>query len=86
VLKKSNKARTYRSITIEGEELEFSGGFTDLHTESYKNILEGKGFGIAETKQSIEIVHDIRHKTPIGLKGDYHPFAKLPLTSHPFSK
>ena len=83
---KKTGARTYRSITIEGEELEFSGGFTDLHTQSYKNILEGKGFGIAETKQSIEIVHDIRHKTPIGLKGDYHPFAKLPLTSHPFSK
>ena len=83
---KKTGARTYRSITIEGEELEFSGGFTDLHTESYKNILDGKGFGIAETRQSIEIVHDIRHKSPIGLKGDYHPFAKLPLTSHPFSK
>ena len=83
---KESGARTYRSITIEGEELEFSGGFADLHTESYQNIMEGKGFGIEETRQSIEIVHDIRHKSPLGLKGDYHPFAKIPLTSHPFSK
>ena len=83
---KKTGTRTFRSITIEGEELEFSNGFTDLHTESYKKILEGNGFGIAETKQSIEIVHDIRHKSPLGLKGEYHPFAKLPLTPHPFNK
>lgn len=82
---KRNGDRTYRSIKIEGEELEFSGGFTDLHTESYKQILAGKGFGISETRQSIEIVHDIRYKTPIGLKGDYHPLAKLPLSPHPFN-
>jgi UDP-N-acetyl-2-amino-2-deoxyglucuronate dehydrogenase len=83
---KTSGARTFRSITIEGEELEFSGGFTDLHTRSYENILEGNGFSIGETRQSIEIVHDIRHKEPLGLKGEYHPFAKLPFSSHPFSK
>ncbi len=77
--------RTYRSIKIEGEELKFSDGFTDLHTASYKNILNGKGFGITETRTSIEIVHDIRHQKPVGLKGDYHPFAKLPLSNHPFN-
>jgi len=76
--------RTYRSIKIEGEELEFSDGFTDLHTESYKNILHGTGFGIAETRTSIEIVHDIRHKQVIGLKGEYHPFAAQPSSKHPF--
>ena len=78
--------RTYRSIQIEGEELEFSEGFADLHTESYKDILAGKGFRIAETRKSIDIVHDIRHKLPLGLKGEYHPFAKLPQFKHPFSQ
>lgn len=78
--------RTYRSITIEGEELEFSGGFSDLHTSSYVNILNGKGFGIEDTRQAIQIVHDIRHKKPEGLTGDYHPLAKRPLALHPFVK
>jgi UDP-N-acetyl-2-amino-2-deoxyglucuronate dehydrogenase len=53
--------RTYRSITIDQEEIEFSGGFTELHTESYKNILAGNGFGLEDAKQSIQIVHDIRN-------------------------
>ena len=66
--------RTYRSITVEGEEIEFSGGFTDLHTRSYEEILAGNGFGLQEAKPSIEIVHEIRNATPQGLKGDYHPF------------
>lgn len=78
--------RTYRSIKVEGEELEFSGGFTDLHTASYINILQGKGFGIEETRQAIQIVHDIRHKEPEGLVGDYHPLAKNPQAPHPFTK
>lgn len=82
---KEKGQRTYRSITIEGEELEFSGGFTDLHTKSYEEILNGKGFGIQETRQAIEIVHDIRHVEPIGLTGDYHPYAKNELSKHPFS-
>jgi len=64
---------TYRSILMEGKEIEFSGGFTDLHTESYRDIIDGKGFGIYEARKSIEIVHDIRTSKPIGLKGDYHP-------------
>ena len=68
--------RTYRSITVEGEEIEFSGGFTDLHTRSYEEILAGNGFGLQEAKPSIEIVHEIRNASPQGLKGDYHPFCK----------
>lgn len=68
--------RTFRSIKIQGQELEFSEGFTDLHTKSYERILSGEGFRIGETKRAIEIVHDIRHANPIGLKGDYHPLAK----------
>ncbi|RLD39697.1 MAG: oxidoreductase [Bacteroidetes bacterium] len=67
---------TFRSITMEGEEIEFSGGFTDLHTKSYQGILNGDGFGIQEARKSIEIVHDIRSAKPLGLKGDYHPILK----------
>jgi UDP-N-acetyl-2-amino-2-deoxyglucuronate dehydrogenase len=76
--------RTYRSMTIEGSEFEFSDGFTELHTETYKDILSGNGFGLKEARTAIEIVHDIRHAEPQGLKGDYHPFAKFELASHPF--
>ncbi|MCS2714817.1 Gfo/Idh/MocA family oxidoreductase [Bacteroides thetaiotaomicron] len=75
---------TYRTINIDGEEFEFSKGFTELHTESYKNILAGNGFGIEDARNAINIVYDIRHAEPIGLKGDYHPLAKLPLSKHPF--
>ncbi len=65
---------TFRSIKIDNEEIEFSSGFTDLHTKSYKKILEGKGFGIKDARNSIEIVHRIRVSEPIGLKGEYHSF------------
>ena len=81
---KAKGQRTYRSITIEGEELEFSGGFTDLHTEVYKGVLEGNGYGIEDARQAIEIVHSIRNSKPIALKGEYHPFAKKKLVKHPF--
>lgn len=68
--------RTYRSITVEGDEIEFSGGFTDLHTLTYQDILSGGGFGIQDARQSIEIVYTIRHAEILGTKGDYHPFLK----------
>ena len=76
--------RTYRTLNIDGEEFEFSQGFTELHTKSYEEILAGRGFRISEARPCIEIVHDIRNATPVGLKGDYHPLAKLPLSQHPF--
>ena len=76
--------RTYRTINIDGEEFEFSQGFTELHTKSYEKILAGEGFRISEARPCIEIVSDIRNSTPIGLKGDYHPLARLPLSPHPF--
>ncbi len=81
---KATGARTYRSITIDGEEIEFSSGFTDLHTRSYEGVLEGNGFRIGEARKAIEIVHAIRNSTPIGLKGAFHPLAKFPLSKHPF--
>ncbi|UZD23882.1 Gfo/Idh/MocA family protein [Algoriphagus halophytocola] len=83
---KERGGTTYRSLTMESEEIEFSDGFTELHTESYKDILSGKGFGLQAAKSSIELVHAIRHKKPIGLQGDYHPLAKGKLVPHPFDK
>jgi len=68
--------RTYRSITVDGEEIEFSGGFTELHTRSYEEILKGNGFGLDEAYGSIRTVSEIRKKDVIGLKGEYHPFCK----------
>ena len=67
---------TFRSIKINDEELEFSGGFSDLHTMVYKDILAGKGYGLDDARTAIEIVHDIRNSKPIGVKGDYHPLLK----------
>lgn len=65
---------TYRSITVDGTEIEFSGGFADLHTVSYRHILAGTGFGLADARQSINIVHLIRNNKPVGKKGEFHPF------------
>lgn len=76
--------RTFRTLKIDGKEFEFSQGFTELHTLSYKKILEGQGFRISEAANCIQMVYDIRHAAPIGLKGDYHPLAALPLSKHPF--
>ena len=66
---------TFRSITIDGDEVEFSGGFEDLHTRSYKAILKGAGFGLEEARLSVETVHKIRNTAPVGLVGEYHPLA-----------
>lgn len=66
--------RTYRSITIDGEELEFSGGFTDLHTISYENILTGDGFGVEDNRAAIEMVSFIRDQASTVPTSDYHPF------------
>jgi UDP-N-acetyl-2-amino-2-deoxyglucuronate dehydrogenase len=69
---KVNGQRTYRSITIDSEEIEFSGGFADLHTESYKRIIEGNGFSADDARPSIQTAYEIRNAKPVGLKGDYH--------------
>lgn len=66
--------RTYRSITVDGEEIEFSGGFTDLHTRSYEEILAGRGFGLDENRVAIETVAAIRDAAPAHLTADAHPF------------
>lgn len=68
--------RTYRSITLDGEEIEFSGGFTDLHTTSYEEIIAGRGFGVEENRVAIETVATIRGAIPSLHRGALHPFAK----------
>jgi UDP-N-acetyl-2-amino-2-deoxyglucuronate dehydrogenase len=57
---KSARKRTYRTLKIEGEEIEFSDGFTELHTESYREIIAGRGFTASVSKKAIEILHEIR--------------------------
>jgi UDP-N-acetyl-2-amino-2-deoxyglucuronate dehydrogenase len=73
-------------LKIGDEEFEFSGGFTELHTRSYEHVLKGGGFRIGEARPAIQVVSDIRKQTPVGLKGDYHPLAALPLSPHPFDR
>ncbi|WP_149719365.1 Gfo/Idh/MocA family oxidoreductase [Campylobacter concisus] len=73
---KDGGKRTFRSIKVDGDEVEFSDGFTDLHTKSYEHILLGEGFGLEEARNSINIVSNIRKMSPIGLRGEYHPFCK----------
>jgi UDP-N-acetyl-2-amino-2-deoxyglucuronate dehydrogenase len=68
--------RTFRSIAVDGKEIEFSEGFTDLHTASYREILAGRGFPLDDVRPSIETVSQIR-AAPIELgKGEQHPFLK----------
>ncbi len=66
--------RTYRSIQVDGEEIEFSGGFTDLHTLSYQEVLAGRGFPLEEARPSLEMVYTIRNAEVVGRTGEYHPF------------
>ena len=75
-MSKKQGKRTFRSITVDGEEIEFSEGFTDLHTLTYKEILAGKGYGLNDARQSVETVYTIRNTKPVGIKGEYHPMLK----------
>ncbi|WP_417782649.1 Gfo/Idh/MocA family oxidoreductase [Terasakiella pusilla] len=70
------KQPTYRSITVDGEEIEFSGGFTDLHTLSYQDILNGGGFGLDQVRPAIEIVSSIRDKELTASLDDAHPYVR----------
>lgn len=69
------KKPTYRSITVDGAEIEFSEGFTDLHTISYQAILDGQGYGIEDARHCVETVEDIRTRAPVNAQnGEGHPF------------
>ena len=81
---KSIGQRTYRNINIDGKDLEFSHGFTDLHTKVYEQIFNGNGYSIDDVKDGISLAHEIRNQKPVGLVGDFHPYAKFKLVNHPF--
>lgn len=71
---------TYRSITLDGEEIEFSEGFTDLHTRSYEEIVAGRGYDIEEVRPSVELVSALRSKSIELRSGEQHPFVPGYLT------
>ncbi|MDP4224324.1 MAG: Gfo/Idh/MocA family oxidoreductase [Bacteroidota bacterium] len=73
---KVSGGRTFRSIVVDGEEIEFSEGFGELHTDSYREILKGTGFGLQDARQSVITSFTIRNSNPVGLVGDYHPMLK----------
>jgi len=73
---KNKGLTTFRSIKVDGDDIEYRGGFTELHTRSYEEIIKGNGFGLDEAYGSIEMVSHIRNSQPLGLVGDYHPFCK----------
>ena len=64
---------THRSITVDGQEIEFSGGFTDLHTQSYQGVLDGAGYGLSVVRPSIELVSHIRRAPIEPGRGERHP-------------
>lgn len=64
---------TFRSITVDGEEVEFSEGFTDLHTRVYEEVLAGRGFGIADARPSVELTSRIRAAELAPVTADAHP-------------
>lgn len=71
------KKTTFRSIEIDGEQLEFSEGFTDLHTVSYQEILAGRGFGLADARACVETVNEIRMAPARPPRdGEAHPFVQ----------
>lgn len=65
--------RTYRSITVDGNAVEFSEGFTDLHTATYRDVLSGGGFRLSEARPAIELVHRIRHAPVAAARASMHP-------------
>jgi UDP-N-acetyl-2-amino-2-deoxyglucuronate dehydrogenase len=70
------KPATFRSIKMDGQEIEFTEGFTDLHTVSYERIVAGEGFSLEDAKPAVDIAACIRRSRPAGLQGDYHPLLK----------
>lgn len=66
-------ARTHRSIAVDGEAIDFTSGFADLHVRVYEETLAGRGTGIAEARPSIELTHAIRTAPAVRGEGDRHP-------------
>lgn len=74
---RARKQRTFRSICIDGEELEFSEGFADLHTETYRGILQDRGFGLKDARSAVELAHGIRHAKVAYDQDAAHPLARI---------
>lgn len=71
------KKTTFRNVDVSGEKLEFSEGFADLHTTSYREILAGRGYGLADARHCIETVNVIRSAKPVrGERGEVHPYVQ----------
>jgi UDP-N-acetyl-2-amino-2-deoxyglucuronate dehydrogenase len=71
----TERKTTFRSITVDGEEFEFSGGFTGLHTDIYRDILAGRGFGVEDSRPAIDLVYQLRYFAPVQGDGSHvHPF------------
>jgi len=75
-----------RSLVIDGQALDFTSGFEELHTISYQAILEGRGFSTLEAQTAVELAYQIRTQPTVGLVGAHHPYAALPLARHPFER
>ncbi|MFC2112562.1 Gfo/Idh/MocA family oxidoreductase [Bacteroidota bacterium] len=73
---KKKGQRIFRRIIIDEDEIEFSDGFANLHTQTYQQIIDGRGFGLIESKKSIEVVYEIRNADPVGKTEDCHPLLK----------
>ncbi|MGE5457979.1 MAG: Gfo/Idh/MocA family oxidoreductase, partial [Methanococcaceae archaeon] len=71
-----NSKPTFRSITVDGNEIQFSEGFTDLHTKVYEETLAGRGFGINDARPSIKLVHGIRTAKPVNNEENMHYLVK----------
>jgi UDP-N-acetyl-2-amino-2-deoxyglucuronate dehydrogenase len=67
---------TYRSILLDGDDIEFSDGFADLHTRSYEEIIAGRGFGLDDVRPSVEIVSNFRTRKPEPHAAEQHPFVR----------
>lgn len=81
--KKAGKT-SFRTITVNQKDVEFSEGFTDLHTRSYEAVLNGLGFDIPTVLPAIQLVHQIRNEKTTPHSPNAHPFVQLPLSPHPF--
>ncbi|MEL6717646.1 MAG: Gfo/Idh/MocA family oxidoreductase [Bacteroidota bacterium] len=76
----------HRSLEIEGEDIDFSGGFEDLHTKSYEKVINGNGFAIKETKRSIELAYQIRNAALVDDIVNQHELCKVKPSKHPFQR
>ncbi|MDG2122251.1 MAG: Gfo/Idh/MocA family oxidoreductase, partial [Verrucomicrobiales bacterium] len=73
---RASNHRTHRSIRIDEEAIDLSEGFTDLHTQVYRETLNGNGVGISDTRPAIQLIHDVRIAAPIGIQPHSHSLLK----------